>query len=215
MCSPPNGRVVWFLSTSPWFFTWPQREELTCPSSPSYSEGSMTFEASSQPREHSEWELISRKKEKKREKKERGSRLGIKYICLAAGACLVTYTYALFPSVSVFRVSSYMAPHYGLIWGSQALANNRHGAWPVRMPSKYFKGQARQCFSPDDLAWEVTYCQFSVTPIRGMSKSHCKKSSLAAEAVEAALKIHSSALVHEALCSAVPIASSPSIWSGW
>lgn len=112
--------------------------------------------SSSQPREHSEWEFISRKKGKKREEKERGSRLGIKCICLAVGACLVTYTYALFPSVSVFRESQDLFIRGSSLWADlrfSTLANNCHGAWPVWMPSKY-----------SDLAWEVTYCQFSVTP---------------------------------------------------
>lgn len=145
MCSLPNGRVVWFLSTGPWFLTWPQREEMTCPSSLSYSEGSMTFKAGIH--QASLGNIVSeslsqRKNGKKREEEERGSRLGIKCICLAVGAC-----FPLYLSSGSLRVSPYMAPHYGLIWGSHALLNKWHGAWPVWMPSKYSKGQARQCFS--------------------------------------------------------------------
>lgn len=177
--------------------------------------------SSSQPREHSEWKFISRKKGKKREEKERGSTLGIKCICLAVGACLVTYTYALFPSVSVFRESQDLFIRGSSLWADlrfSTLANNWHGAWPVWMPNKYSKVQARQCFSsrpsPGSHILPVL-CYSKAVPMGGMSKSHCKKGSLAAEVVEAALKIRSSALVHEALCSTVPITSSPRICSGW
>lgn len=113
MCSLPNGRVVWFLSTGPWFLTWPQREETTCPSSFSYSEGSMTFKVGIH--QASLGNIVSeslsqRKKGKKREEEERGSRLGITCICLAVGAC-----FPLYLSSGSLRVSPYMAPHYGLI----------------------------------------------------------------------------------------------------